>query len=271
MGNDAERAAAWWSTAIIDIEPNRIAVRGYPIESLIGSLSFAEMIWLMLRGERPRPEHAALFEAALVAAVDHGPQAPSIAIARMAMTCGIGINGAVASGLNVLGDVHGGAGQRCMETLQAIVARSAAENQTVEDAAAGHVRSALAAGEVLAGIGHRFHRLDPRSVRLLALLQDAAAAGQIGGLHARAADAMANEMSRLKGRQVALNIDGAFAAILCELGFPPILGRGVFLLSRAVGLCAHAYEQSQQGGRIKGPMPPEFGYAYAGVARREFP
>ena len=31
-----------------------------------------------------------------------------IQIARMAATCGIGINGAIASGVNVLGDVHGG-------------------------------------------------------------------------------------------------------------------------------------------------------------------
>ena len=60
---------------------------------------------------------AALLEAALVAGVDHGPQAPSIAIARMAATCGVGLNSAVASGVNMLGDVHGGAGQQCVELL----------------------------------------------------------------------------------------------------------------------------------------------------------
>ena len=48
----------------------------------------------MLRGELPRPEQAALLEAALVAGVDHGPQAPSIAAARMAATCGVGLNNA---------------------------------------------------------------------------------------------------------------------------------------------------------------------------------
>src|ERR1700761_9563362 len=113
MSNDA--AHAWWRTGIIDIEPGIIRVRGYPIEQLTGAISFPAMIWLMLRGELPSPEQAGLLEALLVASVDHGPQAPSIAIARMAMTCGVGLNNAVASGVNVLGDVHGGAGAQCME------------------------------------------------------------------------------------------------------------------------------------------------------------
>ena len=107
-------AADYWRTDIIDIEPGRIHVRGYPIQELIGQIGFAEMIWLMLRGELPTAGQASLLEAALVASVDHGPQAPSIAIARMAVTCGLPVNGAMASAINVLDDIHGGAGQQCM-------------------------------------------------------------------------------------------------------------------------------------------------------------
>ena len=44
---------AWWDTAIIDIHPGKIAIRGYPIEELIGRVRFPDMIWLMLRGELP--------------------------------------------------------------------------------------------------------------------------------------------------------------------------------------------------------------------------
>ena len=77
----------------------------------------------MTRGELPHPEAAKLLEAALVAAVDHGPQAPSIAAARMAMTCGVGINNAMASAINMLGDVHGGAGEQCVAFYNAIAER----------------------------------------------------------------------------------------------------------------------------------------------------
>ena len=81
-----EQAGAWWTTKIIRIEPGAIGVRGYPIQDLIGRVGFAQMIWLMLRGDLPSASQSELLEAALVASVDHGPQAPSIAIARMAVT-----------------------------------------------------------------------------------------------------------------------------------------------------------------------------------------
>jgi len=53
-----------------------------------------------------------------------------------------------------------------------------------------------------------------------------------------------------------MNIDGATAVIYAELGFPPPLARGLFVLSRSVGILAHAWEETQSGRRIKGPIPP---------------
>jgi hypothetical protein len=50
---------------------------------------FGSVIWLLLRGDLPSPVQAALLEAALVAGLDHGPHAPSVAIAWMAATCGL--------------------------------------------------------------------------------------------------------------------------------------------------------------------------------------
>ncbi|TIX76060.1 MAG: citryl-CoA lyase, partial [Mesorhizobium sp.] len=109
-----ERGEEWWQTDIIEMHPGVIRLRGYEIQDLIGRVSFPAVIWLMLRGELPGEEQAALLGIALGAAVDHGPQAPSIAIARMAATCGVGINSAMASAINVLGDVHGGAGEQAL-------------------------------------------------------------------------------------------------------------------------------------------------------------
>src|SRR5688572_14542315 len=106
--------ADWWGTALSRIEPNVVELRGTPVQDLIGTIGLGPMIWLMLRGDRPSPAQASLLEAALVAGVDHGPHAPSIAVARMAATCGIGLNGAMASAINTLGDSHGGAGQDCV-------------------------------------------------------------------------------------------------------------------------------------------------------------
>jgi citrate synthase len=78
-------------------------------------------------------------------------------------------------------------------------------------------------------------------------------------------------MQARKGSTIPMNIDGATAVIYCELGFAPPLGRGLFILSRSVGILAHAWEQTQQGGRIKGPMSPGIPYRYTGVEARSLP
>src|SRR5919109_594707 len=123
MSRNEESPEQWWWTSIIEMCPGMIRFRGYAIEDLIGRVGFTAMIWLLTRGELPGKHAAALLEAALVAGVDHGPQAPSIAIARMAMTCGVGINNAMASAINMLGDVHGGAVEQCVALYNAVASR----------------------------------------------------------------------------------------------------------------------------------------------------
>jgi citrate synthase len=258
--------ADWWATAISDIHPGVIRLRGYPIEDLIGTVDFVSMIWLMVRGDTPPPGQAALLEAALVASVDHGPQAPSIAIARMATTCGIGLNSAVATGVNVLGDTHGGAGQQCVELLEAIRAAELA-------GASEHVALRTVVEEwrsrrpYLPGFGHRFHPVDPRRDPLLGLLDDAAERGHIGGEFVRIVRALEAYLNEGRQRPIPMNIDGATATVYAELGFPAELARGLFVLSRSVGILAHAWEQTQRGERIKGPMPRSVLPHYIGPQR----
>lgn len=251
--------AGWWRTAIIDMEPGRIALRGHPIEELIGRLGFAEMVWLMLRGEIPDAGRARLLEAALVAAVDHGPQAPSIATARMAVTCGLPLNGAMASAVNMLGDVHGGAGEQAVALYAAIEAAGGPD--AVPDALA---RWRAAHGRYVPGFGHRFHPVDPRAPALMALVDRAVADGLVSGRPRAIATAIEAHLAATASRPVPMNIDGATAVIFAELGFEPPLARGLFVLSRSVGILAHAWEQSQQGGRNKGPTPPGYLWTYDG-------
>jgi citrate synthase len=238
------------------MEPGRIALRGTEIEELIGNISFPEMIWLMVRGDRPSSAQARLFEAALVSAVDHGPQAPSIATARMAVTCGLPLNNAMASAVNMLGDVHGGAGEQAVELYHFVSAFDGGTSDALDGWIAKH-------GEILPGIGHRFHRpTDPRAPRLLDLVAEAVEAGACSGRFAHIAEEIGAEVGRRNGKQIAMNIDGATAVIYAELGFQPPLARGLFCLSRSVGILAHAWEQMQQGGRIKGPTPPVYRWTY---------
>jgi citrate synthase len=268
-GAGRQESEDWWRTSIIEMTPGVIRYRGYPVEELIARrVSLARMIWLMTRGELPTEAQGALLEAALMSAVDHGPQAPSIAIARMAATCGVGLNSAMASAVNVLGDVHGGAGEQAVELYQDIAARIDAGASEAAAVQAGLDAFVAAHGQVISGFGHRFHPVDPRSAPLLARVDQAALAGTVSGRYAAIGRAVEAHLAASKGKRIPMNIDGATAVIYAELGFPAPLARGLFCLSRSVGILAHAWEQTEQGGRIKGPLPRRRTWTYDGPAQR---
>ena len=257
--------ADWWRTDIIDMAPGKIRLRGHPIQDLIGQVSFAQMVWLMLRGDMPTPRQAALLEAAMVAAVDHGPQAPSIAAARMAVTCGLGLNGAMANAVNMLDDIHGGAGEQAMELFATIDAAVSGGADLMSATADAVDRWQAERSPFVSGFGHRFHKPeDPRTPAILALADAAIADGTIEGRYVTVGRAVQTLLNNRKGRPVPMNIDGATAVIYAELGFAPPLARGLFCLSRSVGALAHGWEQMQQGGRNKGPTPPHYRWTYTG-------
>lgn len=259
----------WWSTAISDIEPGVIRLRGYPIEQLIGKASFAETIWLMIRGDLPDPGQAELLEHALVAAVDHGPQAPSIAAARMAATCGVGLHGAISTGVGLLGDVHGGAGQQCMQLFEQI--HTAAATESLDTVIAELLSAYRDQGRYVPGFGHRFHPHDPRRDPLLAVTHDHITRGTITGRYVRIAEEIERQLAAGRTKPIPMNIDGITAVVYSELGFEPELGRGLFILSRSVGILAHSWEERRSGRRIKGPIPPPLLPTYRGAEPRPVP
>ncbi|TMC03117.1 MAG: citryl-CoA lyase [Chloroflexi bacterium] len=248
---------AWWETAISDIQPGRIVIRGERIEHLVESMSYAGVVGLMVGNLRLSNPQARLLEAALIAGVDHGARAPSIAAARMAATCGVPLNCAVATGINLLGDDHGGAGEQCMELLYEAAARSAVDATSLASVATTLIAERLRSDEKIPGFGHQLHKdEDPRRSPMLRLIDGAIAAGEIKGSFARAGLALEVALAQAKGRTLGLNVDGVTAIVYCELGLPPAAAKGLFCLSRGVGIVAHALEEMQSGARIKGPCPP---------------
>lgn len=259
----------WWQTEIIDVEQGSVQLRGYPIEQLIGRLSFIQTIWLLVRGGIPTDAQARLLEAAMVASVNGGPMSPSCAIASMAITCGVGLNSAIASGVNALGDTHGGTGQQCMEMFDRILARMKASTnltKAVDDELDAFFEQGA---KFVPGYGHRFHDVDPRAQRMLALVDEARTAGTVAGTYAEVGREVEKSLGRRKGKPLPINVDGGFGVILAELGFDAPLGRGIFVLARSVGLLAHAWENMQEGRRIKGPVPPQVMFTYVGPPRRD--
>jgi citrate synthase len=104
---------------------------------------------------------------------------------------------------------------------------------------------------------------------LLGLVEAAAAEGIVAGGYVAIGREVEAALRRRTGKSLPMNIDGATAVIFAELGFAPEMGRGLFILSRSVGILAHAWEQIKAGRRMKGPMPKDIPFTYAGPERRK--
>ena len=233
-------------TGISQVFPDRILVRGHNVVDLAQNHSFGDVLYLLLRGKLPPGQEGRLMEAMLVLMAEHSINAPSIHAARTVASCGSPVQTALAAGISAIGEHHGGAGEACARLLQEAV--SAAPTEADLDAVArGIVTSARQRGERLPGFGHRFHDPDPRAVYLLALAQELGIAGR----HTALAQTLVRVLHAETGRGLPLNVDGALAALISDMGFDWRLGKGFFIVARTAGLLAHVHEEMTTGKPLK--------------------
>lgn len=230
-------AESTWQTAITEVKPNELRLRGYRIDELMGKCSFPETVWLAWMSELPRPEWVPLITALFTASIDHGVTPPSALSTRIATGTGASISQAVAAGVLSINASHGGAIEGCMKALHRGVALL--EDGVDYSTAAAKLLAALKAeGKRMPGFGHRVHSNDPRTARLRELSRQAG----VYGCHLQLADAI-EEHFQAQGKPLPLNVDGAVAAVLCELGMDPLIGNAFFILPRVAGLVAHFAEE----------------------------
>lgn len=254
-----------WTTAITEIKPNEVRLRGYRIDELMGRVTFAGAIYLALLGELPAPGVSRLLDAMLVSSIDHGATPPSALAARTAASTGAPLNAAVAAGVLSINRHHGGAIEDCMGVIHEAY-RLAEENDLNTDlAAAGLVALYRKEKRRMAGFGHRIHTADPRAARLFALAEEVGVAGR-GVAMLRALEAALEAAS---GRRLPINVDGAIAALLIDLGVPPALANAFFIMARVPGLVAHVYEEQTRERPMRAIHPTE--HDYDGPAARELP
>jgi citrate synthase len=254
-----------WQTAITNVAPNRIQLRGYPIEELMGRKTFAEVVWLALRGELPGEAEGKLLDAVLVSSVDHGVTPPSTLAARTAASTGAPVNASLAAGVLSVNRHHGGAVEGCMAVLADAVAYMNEKGGSREEAAAAMVERAREAGRRLPGFGHRLHDDDPRAARLFALAEELGLARE-GIPMARALEAA---LATATDKPLPLNVDGAIAACLFDLGFAGDVANAFFILARLPGWLAHVFEELTRERPMRRIEPSA--WEYDGPAERHLP
>jgi citrate synthase len=256
-----------WRTALTSIEPNKILLRGYPLDEIMGRLTFGETIYLLLIGECHSPGIGRMVDEMLVSFIDHGATPPSTLAARNTATTGAPLRACVAAGVLGFGRYHGGDIESCMAFLDAgleLVRRGA----SYRDAAAEIVDRWNETGDALPGFGHRFHTRDPRAARLFQMALEL----EVEGTHIqmiRAVEMLLHTRHQPDTPPLPINIDGAIAAVCSDLGMPPTVANALFIISRVPGIATHAQEERDRQRPMRQIDPKD--HVYDGPSERRLP
>jgi citrate synthase len=245
-----------WKTGITEVSPNKVAVRGHPVDELIGNVTFSQAIYLVLKGEMPSPEVGRMIDAIFVSSVDHGASPPSVLAARTVASTGSELNASIAAGILAISRFHGGAIEEGMRLFYRIAALMPEKDLGMEDAVGAVLVEMRREKKRASGFGHRLHTQDPRTARLFAL----AAELGLSGRHVAISRAVEQALAEQLGKPLPINVDGAIAALLCDLDFPPEIGNAFFIIARTAGLTAHIHEEKTRMRPMRKIHPTDYTY-----------
>ncbi len=263
-------AAPWdgyWTTKVGWAAQGRILVRGYRAEELIRRLTFAEAAYLVIRGELPTPAQARALDAVLRSGLDQAFISSAVPPARFAASAAPEAPAAaIAAGVIAFGSVTGSPRQ-CAEMLIAAHRLLRRSGLTPIQAARRTVDRYRKAGRKIPGLGHPMHkRVEPRAQ---ALRQIARTLG-VWGERARLLDLIQREATRRFKKPLPMNLAGAVAAVLLEIGFEPLEMVGVAIMGYMPALIAHTVEEIREGVPLR-IIPEALGARYAGPPERSLP
>jgi citrate synthase len=220
--------------------PDSIVVRGHDLPNdLLGKIDLGGMAFLEIIGRRPTPQEAEVFNALLVTLVEHGMTPQAIATRMVSLAAPEALQAAVAAGLCGVGSVFAGGSEQVAKILQEAL-QDKPQATDLNAIAVAIVNDFTARKAPIPGLGHPVHKpIDPRTPVLFAIAERNGFRGRYVALF----EAIQVEAARKLNRSLPINATGAIGAVLCELGFPWQICRGIAVISRAVGLVGHIAEE----------------------------
>ncbi len=257
----------YWQTSISRAGEGRILVRGYPVEEIMEHLTYVETAWLLVRGEVPSAREAAVLELVMKSAMDQ--QFVNSAVCASRFTASASPESpiaAIASGLLAAGSVTGSP-QPCAEMLYTALERHRKESISTTVIAEETVAELLAAKGAIPGFGHPLHKTaEPRAQTLRRLSQQAGGWGASGTLF----EEIGGALEAAKGRAIPMNLAGAIAAVMVDLGWHPLEIGAMGAVSYVFALTAHVVEEIVEGVPLR-IIPDALGATYTGSPERSLP
>ena len=205
-------------------------VRDVPQSDLVQNSSYAGAVYYMITGRQPEPAQEKIFNAILVASMDHGISPASGFVPRVVASTGNDLVHSMVAGILALGPYHGLAIEDAAKTLVQV------KEHGIESLNDSH----FTPKKRILGLGHpHYKHTDPRTDQLFAMAKDAGLSTEYQDVMYRVQTAVHDTL----GKHLVINIDGAIATLLLDLGFPPEAGNALFALARMGGMIAHILEE----------------------------
>ena len=262
MSDNNDKWSRYWRTSIGFAGENEILVRGYPLEEIIGRLSYSEGVMLALKGRLPSEPERTVLDAVLVCLLDHGFISATVPAARFVASANPSVQAGVAAGVLAMGQNAVSPAHACA-LIDGALARVAA-GKGPDEVAAEIVSEYSAEKRRLPGFGHPSHTDgDPRAVRIEAVATEAGFVSDRLDIYKR----IHAEFVRQTGKtNIPINIDGMMAAVLPEMGFTPDEITVLAMLSYLPGIAAHVLEEINDGVPLR-IIPPTHS-VYEGPPKR---
>lgn len=247
-------------TTISDDRGDEPLYDGYPASELINKgYDIPHIIGLLWDKRLISKQEAEIIRRIIMLSADHGPCVSGALATIIAACAGIGMSQAVAAGLIMIGPRFGGA-----VTDAGRYWKYAVDNKLTVDDFLAYMKKNV--GPV-PGIGHRVKSVRNPDKRVQELVSYVKGLG-IPTPHLDFALAV-EKVTSAKKENLILNVDGAMAAILVDLGFPVDSLNGFFILARTIGLIGHWIDQKRQESRLIRLF--DYLVNYAAPKRREVP
>ena len=257
-----------WKTSLLQNAPNRIWIRGYPVEDLVGKYSFTDMIYLVFIGELPGEKESKIVNACLSVSVGC-PQPPSSPIAvapRVIMAGNPNILSAMTTLTLTFGEYIGNATSGTGFILDEAKKRSEEEGLSIDELAKQIVSDYRSKGKRVPGLGHPLHReMDPRAKGLHRYAEEIGAIGWGTSLY----DAIHKEFMQQTGKHIAVNVDAYVGALLWDVGFPSPSLAPLLMMTMFPGVIFQCIEQMSEKGGLAGI--PRLLWEFTGTPPREVP
>lgn len=245
--NNDDQTPTYWTTEISSVTPEKVFVRGYDLEDLIG-VPFGAAAYLLIRGQLPTPNQTRMMDCLLTAILDYGLEKAGTVAARAIVSSNPSMQAGFAGAVLASGEYS----MDPQDTASFIAQQHqlwSDSGLSMEDFAASQVEQFTARRFRVPGFGHPvFRGVDPRAAKLKSVALE-------GGMWAEPAQVYeAIHTAFIQNPKVAhfpINDIGMLAAIATAMDFTPAETTALALIGTLPGVAAHVSEEIASGHRIR--------------------